>query len=378
VQAAAIDIAPRGRIVAYPDLRAAAGQIIDGARLPDGEARWLPVDDASPDLFAVRVSGTSMEGGEQPLRDGDWAIMRVSRGQPASALENRVILVEVHNGDAASYQIKRLRRQGTGWLLTSDNPAGPTIEADDEMVAIARLERVIPPSDLAPPIATVLTEPELPSRFGLDELEPRSGRYGGHLFIFVYEKGQLTEPDRVKSATINPRPSETAFALSRRTDATWRYLGVARLTDEAGVWAIPEVDYATWRAYGGGREVSRRLPEGASARAQRVIDSILSRPEAGRWLQRPEANRMARVLGPAPQGGLRIDGGPDGFAARTVSVVDLAWVIVAADDVAEHGGILDEARVNHIRYLEGVPKGSTRWIDTGWAIAAWAAAKEQV
>jgi hypothetical protein len=30
-----------------------------------------------------------------PLRDGDWAVMRLSRGQPASALENRVVLVEV-------------------------------------------------------------------------------------------------------------------------------------------------------------------------------------------------------------------------------------------------------------------------------------------
>jgi hypothetical protein len=33
------------------------------------------------------------------------------------------------------------------------------------------------------------------------------------------------------------------------------------------------------------------------------------------------------------------------------------------------GGILDEARVNRLRYLEGTPKASTRWIDTGWAIA---------
>jgi hypothetical protein len=53
-------------------------------------------------------------------------------------------------------------------------------------------------------------------------------------------------------------------------------------------------------------------------------------------------------------------------------------VIVADDEVAEHGGILDEARVNRVRYLEGVPKGSTRWIDTGWAIAAWHAAKGRV
>lgn len=29
------------------------------------------------------------------------------------------------------------------------------------------------------------------------------------------------------------------------------------------------------------------------------------------------------------------------------------------------GGLLDEERVNRLRYLEGTPKASTRWIDTG-------------
>ena len=54
---------------------------------------------------------------------------------------------------------------------------------------------------------------------------------------------------------------------------------------------------------------------------------------------------------------------------RRVSVTDIAWVLLAADDVAANGGVLDEARVNRLRYLEGTPKGSTRWIDTRWAIA---------
>jgi hypothetical protein len=74
------------------------------------------------------------------------------------------------------------------------------------------------------------------------------------------------------------------------------------------------------------------------------------------------------VIGEAAQGGLRIDGGPGGFAERTTSLTDLAWVLVARDDVAKHGGVLGEARVNRARYLEGTPKEATRWIDTGWAL----------
>ncbi len=42
--------------------------------------------------------------------------------------------------------------------------------------------------------------------------------------------------------------------------------------------------------------------------------------------------------------------------------------VVARDDVGQEGGVLDEARVNRLRYLEGTPKESTRWIDTGHAI----------
>jgi hypothetical protein len=52
-----------------------------------------------------------------------------------------------------------------------------------------------------------------------------------------------------------------------------------------------------------------------------------------------------------------------------VSLTDLAWALLAKDDVESNGGILDEPRVNRLRYLEGTPKESTRWIDTGWALA---------
>jgi hypothetical protein len=108
-----------------------------------------------------------------------------------------------------------------------------------------------------------------------------------------------------------------------------------------------------------------------------VVDALLARSTHDSWITRPNGRR-AHVLGVAPQGGLRVDGGNGGFTERTVSLQDLAWVIVAAEDVHEQGGVLDEARVNRLRYLEGTPKASTRWIDTGWALAAWEAGKSLV
>jgi superfamily II DNA or RNA helicase/diadenosine tetraphosphate (Ap4A) HIT family hydrolase len=256
VQATAVDLPPRRGVAAYPDLRAAAGHALGAIEPPEQTRVWLPVENDAPDLFAVRVAGTSMDGGATPLRDGDWALMRLARGEPGSALAGRVVLVELSGeGPGAQYQIKRLRQQGNRWALTSDNPDGPTIEPHEAMTVIARLERSLPPEELAPAVGTLLDDADLPTRFGLEDLPPRSGRHGGHLFLFVDRKGLLTAPNQVRFASPPPRPGETAFVLAKRTEGDWRYLGVGRQDDSEGSWRIPDVDFATWHTWGEGREV---------------------------------------------------------------------------------------------------------------------------
>ena len=158
-----------------------------------------------------------------------------------------MVLVEVRGeGEAGAYVIKRLKKQGKGWLLTSDNPSGPTIAADADTVPIARLVRVVRPEDLAPAVGSVLEESELAARFGLDTLAASSGRHGGHPFVFVQptETAVLLAPDRLLHRPPRLRPGETAFALSRTGDGLWRYLGVARQTADEGEWQIPGVDFA--------------------------------------------------------------------------------------------------------------------------------------
>jgi superfamily II DNA or RNA helicase/diadenosine tetraphosphate (Ap4A) HIT family hydrolase len=375
VQATVHELAPRRGVVAYPDLRAAAGHALGAVEAPERDVVLLPIDLEGADLFAVRVAGTSMDGGREPLRDGDWAVMRAARSAPGSALADRVVLVQVPGEPFGSqYQIKRLRRRDHGWLLTSDNPAGPTIEPREDMAVVARLERVVHAEDLGPAVGTVIEEAELADRFGLETLEARSGRQAGHLFVFIAAKGVLEAPDRLRYVSSQRRPGETAFVLAKRAERTWRYCGVARQVHEDGSWGLPEVDYPTWRTWGEGRDVSRRLPDGALARAQLAVDALLALGDDQRWIAQADGRR-ARVLGAAARGGLRIDGSEGGFSERTVSLQDIGWVIAAGEDVERNGGVLDEERVNRLRYLESTPKGATRWIDTGWALAAWGAAK---
>jgi superfamily II DNA or RNA helicase/diadenosine tetraphosphate (Ap4A) HIT family hydrolase/HKD family nuclease/SOS-response transcriptional repressor LexA len=375
VQSNIVALLPRRGIVAYPDLRAAAGHAVGAIEPPDAARVWLPLEDASPDLFAVRVAGTSMDGGKSPLRDGDWAIFRLARKASAAAVAHRVVLIQIPDASGSAFQIKRVVPDGPGWRLISDNPAGPSLPAEEHMDVIAKLDRVVRPEELAPAVGTVLPATGLAEAFGLEGIEPRSGVWGGHRFVFVDQKGLLPAPDRLRVPGPQ-RPSETAFVLAV-VEGGFRYLGVGRWRDDEGIWQLPEVDFQTWRAWGEGRDVSRPIPPGALARAQALADALLSLPEPERRLQRT-GGRTARILGPAQRGGLRLDLGEQAASERTISLTDLAWVQVAQVDVDTSGGLLDEARVNRLRYLEGTPKGSTRWIDTGWALAAWARGRDLI
>ncbi|MCA9623579.1 MAG: S24 family peptidase, partial [Myxococcales bacterium] len=369
---------PRQTLAYYPDIRAAAGHAVEASLAPESIPVSLPLkaDDLSP-LFAVRVSGHSMDGGKTPLRDGDWAVFRVARDLPASAVEGRVALVQVPTEtDAHAFQIKRLTRTRQGWSLTSDNPSGPSLQADASMIVIGRLERAFAPESLAPPRGTTLTEAELPTAFGLDTLSSHTPRAGGHLFLFLREQGSLLEPTLAAGpdARLNAADEEF-YTIAMRSGAVrdrWRYLGVDRMIELYNTLPLPEVDLPTWRLLGDGG-VSRPLPTHAQTRAQALVETLLTLPTADQWIEHPNGQR-AILLGRAPRNGLRIAGDPKTstppFRERTLSLQDLGWAIVADDHRKQHGGLLDEPRVNQLRYLEGTPKSSTRFIDTAWALAA--------
>jgi superfamily II DNA or RNA helicase/diadenosine tetraphosphate (Ap4A) HIT family hydrolase/HKD family nuclease len=353
----------RGRFAAFPTLQAAAGwsgaadldPVADEVLLPG------PVNDAQ---FAVRVSGSSMEGGLRPLRDGDWAVFAWARGLGLGALEGRVALVGLGDADqGAALHIKRVVQEGGRHVLRSDHPDVADRPADGA-VPYARLVRAVRPEELAPPEGDEVTS--ISERFGLSA-EPQGpfDRVDGHLFLLAEGRDVLSAPDRWSLRVPDRRPSETSFVLARADAACpWRYLGVGRWREEEG-WSFRALPFSRWRDLSSGRSASRTLGPAELAAARHLAERAASQPDT--WVER--GNQRGRITGRANQGGLRIAGVDGGFDARTVSLVDLGWALQAADDARRNGGTLDEARVNRLRYLDGTPKGSTRWIDTGWAIA---------
>ncbi len=363
----------RGRVVAWPSLRAAAGQQNDAQAALEAEWVSLPGDRSDPELFAVRAFGDSMDGGKRPIRDGDWVLLRWARGQGLSAMEGQVALVAVGEaGDEAhEYYLKRLVNVDGAWVLRSDNPAVADRPAEGAE-PLACLLQVVKPESLAPEEGKVMDEAGLVEAFGLSSaLRPGASRVDGHLFLLLSEPGQLPAPDRAAPLVGDRRPAETAFVFTAVSATapdgvgSWRYAGVGRWLPAEGRWAFPALNLESWRSFSSARGTSRTLQSADLSRARAAVARLLAEHQG----QTIEARgKRCRVVGQAPQGGLRIDSAEGAFKERTISLLDLAWVLRAQDDVATGGGTLDEPRVNRLRYLEGTERGATRWIDTGWAL----------
>jgi len=370
VGARVIALPRRDFVAAFPSLRAAAGKVLvdvalQGQDVEQAEVR-LPLARPEPELFAVRATGDSMDGGSDPIRDGDWVVLRWARGRGLAGVEGRIALVAV--GDPTEdrqFLLKRIVRTGAGVVLRSENRHYAETPATDQTQILATVFETIRPEQLAPAAGTEIDAGGLGAMFGLSEAPaPPWTRVDGHLFVFVERAGMLVTPDRLRFAEAGHRPGETAFVVTRSAGDPLRYAGVAHWASDEGLWALPEVDFATWRALGQGRSASRRLADSWQQAATDVAKRLAQQPDT--WIE--ARGKRCRVVGRAGSGGVRVDGGPGGFSERTVSITDLGWVLAARDQVRAVGGPIDEARVNRLRYLDGTPKASTRWIDTGWAL----------
>ena len=365
VGAKVVALFDRRDVRAFPDIAAAAGRLDGTATISDADvtAVRLPVERSGTNTFAVRVTGQSMAVGTGGIQDGDWSVLRWARGDGLGSVEGRVALVAVgHPDEGVQVLLKRVVRVDGGWVLRSDNPDFDDIPAGPHTTLYAVQTGHFRPEDLGPPIGTLIDDDELAEAFGLASApEAEVDRVGGHLFLSIDREQAFSSPSSLPVVVSDRRAAETAFILVR-VDDRWRYCGVGRW--EAPAWTLPELDFASWRAVGKGRGVSRTLHPKWMAAARVAVEGLLARVDNTVRAR----GRHCVLEGRSPRGGLRVSGGPDGFKTRTISLIDLGWVLQARAHAAEHGASVDEDRVNRLRYLEGTPKGSTKWVDTGWAL----------
>ena len=153
----------------FPNLKIACGHFRAG-RTDSEEHRRLPASYGKLDParhFIARASGNSMNGGKQPIRDGDYLLLEHMTATNAGSITGTVMAIE--RDDARSgedqYVLRVVVKTRDGqYVLRANNPDYTDMLATDEMRTRARLRAIIEPLDLA--VGQSFHREEIPLLFG--------------------------------------------------------------------------------------------------------------------------------------------------------------------------------------------------------------------
>jgi superfamily II DNA or RNA helicase len=153
----------------FPNIRIACGHFKTGTAdaeefrsLGDGHGKLDPQRH-----FIARASGRSMDGGKNPIRDGDYLLLeRLSPGS-AGSITGTVMAIERQDESGDNQYLLRvvLKSPGGGYLLRANNPDYVDMEATDDMRTLAKLKEVLDPFELA--IGRSFMREEIPPLFGV-------------------------------------------------------------------------------------------------------------------------------------------------------------------------------------------------------------------
>ncbi|MDQ7825420.1 MAG: DEAD/DEAH box helicase family protein [Candidatus Eremiobacteraeota bacterium] len=117
----------RFRVPFFRDFRVACGAFVNGyyneacknADILEIESKRKSIDTAK--YFVIIAEGTSMDGGANPISDGDRVLMEWITAISSSDVEGRICLVEkTSNDETSSFALKRIVRKGNHWFLRSE------------------------------------------------------------------------------------------------------------------------------------------------------------------------------------------------------------------------------------------------------------------
>ncbi len=135
----------------FPDLKIACGHFLSGRAETDGSCRVGPglgrLDPARH--FVARAIGNSMNGGKQPVKDGDYLLLESIDPTKAGSITGSTLVIERQGaGGEDQYLLRVVQKSPDGrYILKATNPDYPDYEADDGMRILARLRAVLAPED---------------------------------------------------------------------------------------------------------------------------------------------------------------------------------------------------------------------------------------
>ena len=163
----------------FPNLKIACGHFKTG-RADSEEHRVLPASYGSLDPsrhFIARATGNSMDGGKNPVRDGDYLLLELMSPTRAGSITGAVVAIERQDDSGDNQYLLRVvtkNREGQ-YVLKANNPDYQDLLATDEMRTLARLRAVIDPLDLA--VGQSFPREDIPALFG-EAFNPGSWNVG--------------------------------------------------------------------------------------------------------------------------------------------------------------------------------------------------------
>ena len=153
----------------FPNIRIACGHFKTGTA--DAE-EYRALDDGHGKLdpqrhFIARASGHSMDGGKNPIRDGDYLLLeRISAGS-AGSITGTVMAIERQDESGDNQYLLRvvMKSPSGGYILRANNPEYADMAATDDMRTLAKLKEILSPFELA--IGQTFLREDIPPLFGL-------------------------------------------------------------------------------------------------------------------------------------------------------------------------------------------------------------------
>ncbi|MBL3591639.1 MAG: DEAD/DEAH box helicase family protein [gamma proteobacterium endosymbiont of Lamellibrachia anaximandri] len=140
-----------GEISFFPNLRIACGHFNNADVENETLVKIPPQYRVDPSRhFIARASGNSMDGGRNPIRDGDYLLLERVDSEHAGSISNQIMAVERQDvsGDD-QYVLRVVRKRGDGgYYLQANNPDYADFEAAEGMRTFARFRKVVSVNDV--------------------------------------------------------------------------------------------------------------------------------------------------------------------------------------------------------------------------------------
>jgi hypothetical protein len=141
----------RFRLPYFRELRAACGAFRDGQFTGDPEdSKMIDITSGRSRVdpgrhFVLKASGTSMDGGGAPIKNGDLVMMEWMTAASPPDVHGQICLVrKLGVDDSEAYVLKRILRKEGDYYLKSENPPDTLERVDYEnIVPMARFVEVV-------------------------------------------------------------------------------------------------------------------------------------------------------------------------------------------------------------------------------------------